>query len=200
MLVFSLRHQGIAVLWGDGGPQGTRIEDARRIPRLWRLCHLWANEPQGRAPWFTSVLTVLAPTRFKFREVGRPNRALPRASFNHSLGGKPKKKRLRTSVNCREAAVENVANHSLLEPVQKNSSRCDAVPVPREKGHEPCTSTPKARRSPTAPTRYTLTRPGQRGMRLGKDYRWMAHGLVGRTEINRPGQLVIATFLLHIHR
>jgi hypothetical protein len=34
---------------------------------------------------------VLALTYFKFREVGCPNCALPWASFNHSLGGKPKK-------------------------------------------------------------------------------------------------------------
>ena len=37
------------------------------------------------------VLTFLAVTRFKLRNVARPNHALSRASLNHSLDGKPKK-------------------------------------------------------------------------------------------------------------
>ena len=54
---------------------------------------------QGRAPSFM-VLTFLAPTRFEFRNVVRPNRALPRASLEaQSFARRETEKRLRTSVN-----------------------------------------------------------------------------------------------------
>lgn len=46
--------------------------------------------------------------------------------------------------------------------------------------------------SPKDPGRYTLTHSGQQNTRRGKGCRYMAHGLMGRTEIN---PLMIAVFL-----